>query len=284
MNDGDPVVLPGSVAVTFNDGSVVAEALRWSGAVGWIRGPGSYEIPGVTVSGHEVTAKVAVVAENFVVNPGFEDPDMSAWTLTGPAARAESGDAFAGRHAVTFWEGWPYATSAAQTLTGVPAGRYVLTATTQGTNSPATDVRMLSATTPEGTWSAPLTFTVWNAFDTAVVEGITVGADGVVELRADFALSGGAWGVLDEVRFIRAESLGGGQVDKTALVDVLEKAAAVDRSRYTAETLAQLDEAEAVGRVVLAGSRASAKDVQKATKGVEKALKQLREPKVKKHK
>ena len=284
VNDGDPVVLPRTVAVTFNDGSVVAEAVRWSEAVEWIRGPGSYEIPGFTASGQAVTAKVNVVAENFVVNPGFEDPDMSAWTLTGPAARTESGDAFAGGHAVTFWEGWAYETSAAQTITGVPAGTYVLTATTQGTNSPATDVRTLSATTSAGSWSAPLSLTVWNAFDTAVVDGITVGADGVVEVRADFALSGGAWGVLDEVRLISAASFGGGEVDKAALVAVLGKAAAVDRSRYTAETLVQLDEAVAVGEVVVAGSRASAKDVQKVTKGVEKALKQLREPKVKKQK
>ena len=83
---------------------------------------------------------------------------------------------------------------------------------------------------------------------------------------------------------ISAASFGGGEVDKAALVAVLGKAAAVDRSRYTAKTLVQLDEAVAVGEVVVAGSRASAKDVQKVTKGVEKALKQLREPKVKKQK
>lgn len=278
--DGAPIALPSTLAVDFNDGTTEHHSVRWSDAVSWIRGPGRYVIPGTTDSGHAVTASVTVDAPNHIVNPGFESDDVSAWTLTAPAARQETADAFTGDFAVTFWNGWAYETSASQTVTGVPAGTYVLQATTQGTNSPATDTRILAATTTEGTWSAPLEFTVWNDFHTAHVPGIVVGADGVVEISAEFSLSAGAWGVLDEVRLIDAAAVGGGeQADTTSLERVLADAAAVDRERYTPASLARLDEAIAVGEVVLAGSKATAADVKAATKLVEKAVRQLKKAK-----
>ena len=175
---------------------------------------------------------------------------------------------------MTFWNGTAYTTSASQTLTGVPAGTYTLQATTQGTGSPAGDARVLSATTSAGTVSAPMSFTAWNEFHTAVVPNVVVGADGVVEVRGDFALSAGAWGVFDDVRLVAASD--GATVDTTALSAALARAAAVDRTRYTDASLATLDEAVAIGDVVLAGSNATTSDVKEATKLVEKAVKKLK--------
>lgn len=275
--DGEPVELPAAVAVGYNDRTTEQQTVTWSSAVDWIRGPGHYAIPGRTASGLSLTADVTVEAANHVVNGGFEDADLSAWRLTDPAARQETADAATGDHAVTFWSGWAYRTSASQTVTGVPAGTYVLQATTQGTNSPPTDTRTLTARTSVGTWSAPLEFTVWNDFHTATVPAVVVGADGVVEITADFSLSAGAWGVLDDVRLIDAASAGAAQpVDKTALTQALAAAAAVDRARYTPASLAQLDEATAVGDVVVAASRATARDVKDAAKLVAKAVHQLK--------
>ncbi|WP_194411099.1 glycosyl hydrolase 53 family protein [Microbacterium cremeum] len=277
--DGDPVALPETIEVGYNDGTLEHHALTWSDAVAWIRGAGTYSIPGRTGSGLTVTATVRVDAPNLVENSGFESADMSAWTLTGPAARQETADGFAGDYAVTFWSGSAYQASASQTIAGVPAGTYVLQATTQGTNSPATDVRTLRATTSAGTWSAPLELTVWNDFRTATVPGIVVGDDGVVEISAEFSLSAGAWGVLDEVRLVDAATAGGEQADTTALERALAAAASVDRDRYTAASLAALDDAVAVGEVVVAGSKATTADVKSATKLVEKAIHRLKKVK-----
>ena len=278
--DGAPIALPDTVEVAYNDRTTEQHAVDWSDAVAWIRGPGTYSIPGRTDSGLAVTADVTVEAPNLVVNPGFESADMSAWTLTGPAARQETADGSAGDYAVTFWNGSAYETSASQTVTGVPAGTYVLQATTQGTNSPATDTRTLEATTSAGTWTAPLEFTVWNDFHTATVPGIVVGEDGVVSISAEFSLSAGAWGVLDEVRLVDAASVGGGsQPDTTALEQALADAASVDRDRYSVDSLAVLDDAIAVGEVVLAGSKATAADVKAATKQVDMAIHRLKKVK-----
>jgi arabinogalactan endo-1,4-beta-galactosidase len=275
--DGSPVELPATVTVAYNDRTTEQQAVTWSSAVDWIRGPGRYAIPGRTASGLALTAQVTVEAANHVVNGGFEDGDMGAWRLTAPAARQETADAAVGDHAVTFWSGWAYQTSASQTVTGVPAGTYVLQATTQGTNSPATDTRTLTARTSEGTWTAPMQFTAWNDFHTATVPGIVVGADGVVEISADFSLSAGAWGVLDDVKLVDAASAGTAEpADKSAVVHALAVAAAVDRSRFTPASLAQLDEAVAVGEVIVAASRATDRDVKDAAKLVTKAVHQLK--------
>lgn len=272
--DGTPVELPATVAVTWNDATVEQQPVTWSGAVDWISGPGSYSIPGHTSTGLDVVASVIVLAENLVRNGSFESSDMSAWTLTGPAARTQTGDASDGDHAVTFWSGTAYQAAASQTLTGVPAGTYELRATTQGTGSPAGDSRVLTATTADGgSASAPLSFTAWNEFHTATVP-VTVGTDGVVEISAEFALSAGAWGVLDDVRLVAVTA--GEPVDTSRLSAALAEAASVDRSLYTDASMAALDEAVATGEVVLAGSRATAADVKESTKLVERAMQKLK--------
>lgn len=272
--DGTLVELPATVAVTWNDATVEQQHVTWSGAVDWIRGPGSYSIPGRTSTGLDVVASVTVLAENFVRNGSFESADLSAWTLTGPAARTQTGDASDGDHAVTFWNGTAYSASASQTVTGVPAGTYELRATTQGTGSPAGDSRMLTATTADhGSASAPLSFTAWNEFHTATVP-VTVGTDGVVEISAEFALSAGAWGVFDDVRLVAVTA--GEPVDTSRLSAALADAASVDRSLYTDASMAALDEAVATGEVVLAGSRATATDVKESTKLVERAMQKLK--------
>ncbi|MWV48016.1 arabinogalactan endo-1,4-beta-galactosidase [Rathayibacter sp. VKM Ac-2803] len=267
--DGGAVELPETVAVNFNDGSVEDRPVTWSGAASWIRGPGEYTVPGRTDSGLEVSATVTVVAPNLVANPGFELEDMSAWTLTGPAARTETGDASEGGFAVTFWGADAYSTSASQTLTGVAPGAYTLQATTQGTGGTASDVRTLSATTSAGTTAAPLEMTTWSSFSTTTVP-VVVGADGVVEIAAEFALAGGAWGVLDDVRLVAdaAEST----VDTAALESALAEADAVDRSTGSTESLARLDESRAIAAVVLAGSTATQEEVDAAERGLRESI------------
>lgn len=276
VTDGSPVVLPKTVAVTYNDGSVAHPNVKWSSAVDWIRGPGTYTVPGMTTSNQSTTASVTVFAPDYVVDGGFESADMSAWSLTGPASRQQTSDAHSGSFAVTFWSGSAYRATASQHLTGVPAGTYVLHATTQGTNSPSTDSRVLSATTSAGTRSAAMSFSSWNQFHTATVPGIVVGSDGVVDISASFDLSAGAWGVLDDVSLVSAASLATTDVDKAPLNAVIASATAIDRSAFSTTSLDRIDEAVAIGRVVAAGSRPTANEVTQATAIVAKAIAQLK--------
>jgi len=54
LSEGQAVSLPASVNVSYNDGSVEAEAVTWSPAASWIDGVGSYSVTGVTASGHAI--------------------------------------------------------------------------------------------------------------------------------------------------------------------------------------------------------------------------------------
>lgn len=268
--DGAPVTLPSTVKVMFNDGGVEAHPVTWSGAVDWIRGPGTYTISGTTDGGLAVAATVTVTAVNPVRNPSFEATDLSMWTITGTgAAVAADVDASDGTKSLKFWLGSAYSFTATQTLTGVPAGTYRLSATSQGGSVGATDTLVLSATSGGVTSSTPITLDGWKVFSTATTGDVVVGADGTVTIGAAYALSAGAWGNIDNFRLTRVEGVA---ADTAALQSAITGARAIDRSLYTPASLAGLDLAVESATVVLAGSRASQDDVDAATRLIADAV------------
>jgi arabinogalactan endo-1,4-beta-galactosidase len=203
VTEGDPITLPATVQVTYNDGSVESQAVTWDDVLGAVDGPGEYPVPGTTAGGVAVTATVVVEAVNHVTDPGFEDADTSAWTLTGTGAQiTATGDAAAGARALSFWADAAYTFALGQEITGLPAGAYTLTATGQGGGTAAGDALLLGATTSSGTTSEPFALTGWKAWSRPAVP-VTVGADGTVTVSVTGTLSAGAWGTVDEVRLTR---------------------------------------------------------------------------------
>ncbi|WP_217616452.1 glycosyl hydrolase 53 family protein [Cellulomonas sp. GbtcB1] len=204
VTDGAPVVLPPTVQVTYNDGSVEAQAVTWdAAALAAVGGPGTYPVPGVTAAGVAATATVVVEAVNHVRNPGFEDADTSMWTLTGSGAQiTATGDAAAGARALSFWDAAAFGFTLTQQVTGLEPGAYTLTATGQGGGTSAGDQLLLGAATAAGSTSAPFALTGWKAWSTPSVP-VAVGADGVATVSVTATLSGGAWGTVDEVRLVR---------------------------------------------------------------------------------
>lgn len=75
--EGAAIDLPGTVTVSYNDGSTEEEAVTWSDAVSWIAGAGEYRVSGTTASGQQASASITVNQENFLQNPGFESEDTS---------------------------------------------------------------------------------------------------------------------------------------------------------------------------------------------------------------
>ncbi|WP_147794944.1 glycosyl hydrolase 53 family protein [Cellulomonas sp. Y8] len=204
VTDGAPVVLPPTVQVTYNDGSVEAQAVTWDAtALAAVDGPGTYPVPGVTAEGVAAAATVVVEAVNHVRNPGFEDADTSMWALTGSGAQiTATGDAAAGARALSFWDAAAFRFTLTQQVTGLEPGAYTLTATGQGGGTSAGDQLLLGAATAAGSTSAPFALTGWKAWSTPSVP-VTVGADGAATVSVTATLSGGAWGTVDEVRLVR---------------------------------------------------------------------------------
>ncbi len=254
--DGDPIVLPATVTVTYNDSTTEALAVTWSGAEAWIRGPGVYTITGTVAGGHTTTATVTVTGENHVVNPSFEDADRSMWSVTGTGAAIEwSNDATDGNYGLKFWLGSAYAFALDQGLTGVPAGTYTASAVAHGDG--AGDRTDLVVETSEGRATASMQLAGWGNPRTAVIEDIVVGEDGLVSIGVDFVLAANSWGTLDEFLLTPAADA----ADTTVLGELLAEAEAVDRAAYTAGSVAALDAAIEAARVLLAGSRPTAADV-----------------------
>ena len=123
---------------------------------------------------------VTVTAPNYVVNPSFEQPDLSMWQLTGTGASVKwTSDASDGHDALAFWAAQPYSFTLTQHVTGVPAGAYTLTATGQGGSLAAGDSVQLGAATSAGTTSAAFALTGWQQWSHPSLP-VQVGSDGAV--------------------------------------------------------------------------------------------------------
>ena len=272
VDEGAPITLPTSVEVTYNTGAVKSEPVTWSDALSWISGPGTYTIPGHTLSGTPTSATVTVSAPNYVVNPSFEQSDLSMWQLTGTGASIKwTSDASDGHEALAFWLDRPFSFTLSQRITGVPAGAYVLSATGQGGALAAGDTVELGATTSAGTTAAPFALTGWQQWSHPSVP-VQVGADGAVTVTVTGALSAGAWGAVDDLRLVKAHPT----VDRTALTSLVERAAAVDQATFTPPTAAALADALAVGHVVLEAQSPAADVVDGAVRLLTGALDGLR--------
>ena len=252
VTDGDPVALPATVTVTYNDGSSVQQAVTWSDALDYVAGPGTYAIAGITVEGLTTSATIMVKAHNLLVNGGFEDADLSAWSTTGSGFVLRStSDVFEGAYTAHFYSGSAFAFTLSQTVTGVPAGQYRLSATIHGDGEAATDTADLTLTSSGGTATATFALNGWQAYQTPTTEAVTVGSDGILTVTAAFSLSAGAWGAVDSFELVRASAV---TVDTSALTAAVVRAEGILRSVYSADSLGALDHTVEIARVVLASS------------------------------
>jgi len=246
--DGDAIVLPVDVTVTAFDGRKHQEAVTWDNVLSWIDGPGTYVVRGTTEGDLAATATITVTERNWVVNGSFEDADTSMWAIEGAGASiGASSDSSDGARSISFWLDSDYTFVVAQQITGLPAGSYVLSATTQGGDSPDTDTRYITLLAGVGGQSADATLAGWQAFETATTAPVEVGEDGIATVNADFTLTANAWGTIDDFRLVRVAE----DADTEGLEDVVAQAQAIDRALYEPESLAALDAALAAALIVL---------------------------------
>ena len=243
---GDPVPLPGTLRVSYTDGTTEDEAVTWRDDPSWLLDPGTYTVAGTTAGGHAATATVTVLAdagqgENLVVNGGFED-GAAPWTGTGTGYTISStNDPYAGERSTHFWAAAPYAFTIEQTVTGVPAGQYRLSARAQGGDAGPADTMQISASSGISSVTADFRLDGFANWQHPQTDVLTVAADGVVVVSASLTLSGGAWGSLDAFELVAVP--GTTAADTAALRGLAERAAGVDRARYTVDSVAALDAA-----------------------------------------
>lgn len=249
VDESEEIVLPATVNVSYNDGSIEAQAVTWSNAVDWIDGPGTYQVPGVTSGGHATSATIVVQAANFLRNPGFEDVDTSMWTTSGPGVTVRAwDDPHSGQRSTHFWSASPYSFTVSQHVTGLPAGEYVASAYLQGDGEAAESTARLSLSSGSESQTAPFAMNGWRAWSNPLTTPVTVAADGTATVVFEASLPGGAWGTIDDVSLVREPSTG---ADPSALEVAVAEATTIDRGRYTLESLSALGDALEVAHVVL---------------------------------
>ncbi len=200
---GDPVTLPTSVAVTYNDGSTVDDPVRWKNKdLFRIKGLGTFEVAGRTASGLEVMATVIVDVENHLLNPGFEDEDVSMWESEGPGVTVRSNDTPAsGSHSTHFWNDEDYAFSVWQDVTGLAPGSYRAGATVQGGDAGDGSLQLVvSVVDGDASATAALELNGWQSWFTGQTEPIRVEDGQTVRVAVVADLPGGAWGTIDDLR------------------------------------------------------------------------------------
>lgn len=266
IEDGETWALPDTVAVTYNDRSTRDEAVAWTPGPESVTGPGTYAFTGTVADGQTTTAMVTVRERNFVVNGGFEDADVSMWRLTGTGTTLGSIDTpRSGARSAHFWLDSAYAFSLEQTVAGLPAGTYRASAAVQGRAAQPGDRVRITVQRDDSTVStarasaadagvaaaseasAAFELTGYAAWSAPSTDTIEVGADGTAIVRIDASLTAGAWGTIDDVTLTRVSAA----ADTTALAAALARFDGLDRSAFTAASLAAVDAAAADARTVL---------------------------------
>lgn len=255
LTDGDEIVLPSTVAVTFNDGSVDDETVEWSRDAEWIGGPGTYTLGGTTASGHATTVTVVIRPVNALRNPGFEDADVSMWRATGAGLTLRStDDPRTGTRSAHFYSGSAYTYTLRQTVTGLPAGRYSASGALQGDGEGNDGTVRLTVSSGDAAASADFGLDGWRAWSTPATDAVTVVEGGTATIEVTASLPAGAWGTLDDLVLTRAADA----VDTADLRALVTRADDVDRAAATTGSIETLDEAVRIARLVLSSSAPSA--------------------------
>lgn len=192
------VVPPTKVKALFSDDTYREVAVQqWTPSQYDVSQPGEVTLQGTLATGDEVTAYITIRPYNFVVNPGYESSDLSAWSIHN--ATRESSAKYSGSYALHFWisksdsEETETETeesmlnkrvSAKQTITNLPKGKYQLSVQTRiGTDSTSIDASSkMYAKRSDGTeYSEPLVVTGWDKWQQIIVNDIVV-EDGTLEI------------------------------------------------------------------------------------------------------
>lgn len=219
IKDGEAVVYPDKVTVKFNDGTSDQYGVEWNedekaqvdttelgkqtvkGTVtceyAVSDGSTKTETKSVTLT---ITVEPASVAQ--LINPGFEDADMSAWTITGEGTERTGDDPRSGSYAVHFYDASAVTSTVMQTVKGLEADTYVFGGYIQGDAASAADL-IVKIYDKDGNqkgedMKASCSLEGWCVWQNPEIVGIVVAEGDYLEVGMEVNASAGGWGTMDD--------------------------------------------------------------------------------------
>lgn len=201
-SEGVEVPLPTTAQVLYSDGAYRAvEVESWTPSTYDYNTAGSYTAEGTLAGGGTVTANITVRPKNYVVNPGIENSDMSAWVLVDSSRSGEA--AYTGSYSLHFWN--RNLVSAKQTITNLPTGIYSLSMRSRIGGDPIGEGYMYAETNGE-TLNTALTMSGWTNWNLNTINNIEV-RNGTLEIGALVNNSINAGGDFDDWDLIKVADL-----------------------------------------------------------------------------
>jgi arabinogalactan endo-1,4-beta-galactosidase len=202
-----PRVLPETVSVIYADSSKQAVPVAWNQAqLDAAAALGDYVIDGVA-DGMPVKCYLSVEDKNYIVNGGFEDTDMRMWNVSGSVSSGghierRATDPRSGEASFHFWDSKPLNFTVTQNITGLPPGRYMLSACLHGDKGGSGADCYIFAQAGPVYERADIKLSGYKNFQQAVLY-ITIGTSGSVTVGFTVKCAAEGWGGWDDFRLFK---------------------------------------------------------------------------------
>lgn len=211
---GETLSLPEEVSVVFNDKSLQeTRPAIWNEediAKVDTSAEGKFLVHGSIEEGNTFACHIEVKAENYVLNPSFEDADRSMWTITYEGAdptdyQEKSDDAHTGDFALHFWSESAMDFTLSQEITGLEPGTYKLVAYSQGGDMDSNNSELtLFAQTSVAELTDSFMVTEWANWKKPEIPEIEV-TDGKVTIGVRMKCSPASWGTVDDFELTKVD-------------------------------------------------------------------------------
>lgn len=205
------IILPETVNAVMSDNSMQEVAVIWNDTDADAmksNGPHTYDITG-EAGGMEAHCYVSMIEYNFLQNYSFELGDDTYWNASAYNKMDElyvenkPTDSLTGPCHYHFWSAEPNSVNfdLEQTAENIPAGRYKYSISIMGGDGGNTDIYAYVKLNGETVLTAPMKITVYDSWETALIEGIEYNGTDTLTVGIHVECEGagnGAWGKIDD--------------------------------------------------------------------------------------
>ena len=206
---GQEVTLPETVEANYSHGDKASVSVAWDQKKleeALLAGVGTYEITGtVSADGETYQVKCTLTIEpaNLLSNPGFEDADMSMWSIVdqgGSVGRKEdSSNVRTGSYCLHFWDDEEISYTVEQEVV-LDAGVYTFGGYLHGGDAGEEAVFALYVQCEGETYTAQTQVNGYNNWQNPVVENIEIFEDGTtITVGISAKAQAQAWGAWDDL-------------------------------------------------------------------------------------